>query len=130
MAFLTSFSPRACRSFASDSVCRGQARASAAPRFARPRGDKSRIAPRIELYAVRYRDLRIWKCIRARYVATCEEITQRYSEWEIARPKSENQGAAYQGAVAVSPRVHVTDKGLALELTSKGTKYYKELNIG
>ncbi len=40
-----------------------------------------------------------------------------------------DKGAAYQGAVAVSPGVwiyQVTDKGLALELTAKGTKYYKD----
>ena len=38
------------------------------------------------------------------------------------------QGAAYQGAASVSPGVwmyQLTDEGLALELTGKGTKYYK-----
>lgn len=43
------------------------------------------------------------------------------------------QGAAYQGAASVMPGVwmyQMTDEGLALELTGKGTKYYKndELN--
>lgn len=38
-------------------------------------------------------------------------------------------GLAYEGAVAVSPGVwlyQLTDKGLAAELTVKGTKYYKD----
>jgi lipid-binding SYLF domain-containing protein len=43
------------------------------------------------------------------------------------------QGSAYQGAASVMPGVWIyqmTDEGLALELTGKGTKYYKndELN--
>jgi len=56
------------------------------------------------------------------------------SGWEFggqatAAAKSADKGTAYQGAVAVSPGVwiyQVTDKGLALELTVKGTKYYKD----
>jgi len=56
------------------------------------------------------------------------------SGWEFggqatAAAKSADKGTAYQGAVAVSPGVwiyQVTDKGLALELTAKGTKYYKD----
>lgn len=56
------------------------------------------------------------------------------SGWEFggqatAAAKSGDKGSAYQGAVAVSPGVwiyQVTDKGLALELTAKGTKYYKD----
>ena len=56
------------------------------------------------------------------------------SGWEFggqatAAAKSADKGSAYQGAVAVSPGVwiyQVTDKGLALELTAKGTKYYKD----
>ena len=39
------------------------------------------------------------------------------------------KGDAYQGAISVSPGVWVyqlTDKGVALELTAKGTKYYKD----
>jgi lipid-binding SYLF domain-containing protein len=46
-----------------------------------------------------------------------------------AAAKTGGQGAAYQGAVAVGPGVwlyQLTDKGLALELTAKGTKYYKD----
>src|SRR5512132_2797808 len=56
------------------------------------------------------------------------------SGWEFggqatAAAKAGDKGSAYQGAVAVSPGVwihQVTDKGLALELTAKGTKYYKD----
>ena len=56
------------------------------------------------------------------------------SGWEFggqatAAAKAEDKGSAYQGAVAVSPGVwiyQVTEKGLALELTAKGTKYYKD----
>ena len=60
------------------------------------------------------------------------------SGWEFggqatAAATDGKKGGAYQGAVMVSPGVWVyqlTDKGLALELTGKGTKYYKndELN--
>ncbi len=56
------------------------------------------------------------------------------SGWEAgaqasAAAKSGNAGAAYQGAVSISPGVwlyQLTDQGLALELTVKGTKYYKD----
>ena len=59
------------------------------------------------------------------------------SGWEFggqatAAAKSADKGSAYQGAVAVSPGVwiyQVTDKGLALELTAKGTKYYKDSDL-
>ncbi|MBT9540157.1 YSC84-related protein [Thiobacillus sp.] len=40
-----------------------------------------------------------------------------------------DQGVSYQGAAAVSPGVwlyQLTDKGLAAEVTVKGTKYYKD----
>ena len=43
--------------------------------------------------------------------------------------KAGEKGAALQGALAVSPGVwlyQLTDTGLALELTAKGTKYYKD----
>lgn len=43
--------------------------------------------------------------------------------------KSGDAGAAYQGAISISPGVwlyQLTDQGLALELTVKGTKYYKD----
>lgn len=54
--------------------------------------------------------------------------------WEFggqatAAAKTGDAGGAYQGAVSVMPGVwmyQLTDKGLALELTGKGTKYYKD----
>jgi len=56
------------------------------------------------------------------------------SGWEgggqaSAGAKAGGKGDAYQGAISVSPGVWVyqlTDKGVALELTAKGTKYYKD----
>ena len=59
------------------------------------------------------------------------------SGWEFgaqatAAAKSEDKGSAYQGALSVAPGVwlyQVTDKGLALELTAKGTKYYKDTDL-
>jgi lipid-binding SYLF domain-containing protein len=59
------------------------------------------------------------------------------SGWEFggqatAAAKAGDKGAAYQGAVAVAPGVwlyQVTDTGLALELTAKGTKYYKDSDL-
>ena len=60
------------------------------------------------------------------------------SGWEFggqatAAATYDKQGVAYQGAMSVMPGVwlyQMTDEGLALELTGKGTKYYKndELN--
>jgi hypothetical protein len=41
-------------------------------------------------------------------------------------------GAALQGAVSVAPGVwmyQLTDKGLALDLTGKGTKEYKDSDV-
>jgi lipid-binding SYLF domain-containing protein len=59
------------------------------------------------------------------------------SGWEFggqatAAAKAGDKGSAYQGAVSVSPGVwiyQVTDKGLALELTAKGTKYYADSDL-
>jgi lipid-binding SYLF domain-containing protein len=56
------------------------------------------------------------------------------SGWEFggqstAAAKTGDGGGALQGAVSVSPGVwmyQMTDKGLALELTGKGTKYSKD----
>lgn len=56
------------------------------------------------------------------------------SGWEFggqttAAAKTGDGGGALQGAVSVSPGVwmyQLTDKGLALELTGKGTKYFKD----
>jgi hypothetical protein len=42
--------------------------------------------PRLELHPFRYRDPRTGKWIRARYVATREDIAKRYAEWEITGP--------------------------------------------
>ena len=56
------------------------------------------------------------------------------SGWELgaqatASAKSGNSGKSYQGAVPVSPGVwlyQVSGDSLAVELTAKGTKYYKD----
>jgi lipid-binding SYLF domain-containing protein len=56
------------------------------------------------------------------------------SGWELggqatASAKVGNTGAAYQGALSVSPGVwlyQLSGDSLALELTAKGTKYYKD----
>jgi lipid-binding SYLF domain-containing protein len=56
------------------------------------------------------------------------------SGWETggqatAGAKAGGKGDAYQGAISVSPGVWIyqlTDTGVALELTAKGTKYYKD----
>ncbi len=59
------------------------------------------------------------------------------SGWEVgaqatAAAKAGEKGSAFQGAVAVSPGVwlyQITSDGLALELTVKGTKYYKDSDL-
>ena len=59
------------------------------------------------------------------------------SGWEIgaqatASAKAGDKGASYQGAVAVSPGVwlyQVSGDSLAVELTAKGTKYYKDSDL-
>jgi lipid-binding SYLF domain-containing protein len=59
------------------------------------------------------------------------------SGWEFggqttAAAKTGDGGGSLQGAVSVSPGVwmyQMTDKGLALELTGKGTKYSKDDNL-
>ena len=59
------------------------------------------------------------------------------SGWEFggqttAGAQIAGEGAALAGAVSVSPGVwmyQLTDEGLALELTAKGTKYYKDGNL-
>jgi lipid-binding SYLF domain-containing protein len=56
------------------------------------------------------------------------------SGWETggqatAGAKAGGKGDAYQGAISVSPGVwlyQLTDTGVALEMTAKGTKYYKD----
>lgn len=59
------------------------------------------------------------------------------SGWEIgaqatAAAKTGAKGASYQGAVSVSPGVwlyQVSGDSLALELTAKGTRYYKDTDL-
>lgn len=59
------------------------------------------------------------------------------SGWELggqttAAAQASGQGAAFQGAMSISPGVwlyQLTDDGLALELTAKGTKYYKDSDL-
>jgi lipid-binding SYLF domain-containing protein len=59
------------------------------------------------------------------------------SGWELGGQtsvgaKAGETGVAFQGALAVSPGVwlyQLTDTGLALELTAKGTKYYKDSDL-
>jgi len=59
------------------------------------------------------------------------------SGWEFgaqatAAAKAGDKGASYQGAVAVGPGVwlyQLTGDGLAVELTAKGTKYYKDKDL-
>jgi lipid-binding SYLF domain-containing protein len=56
------------------------------------------------------------------------------SGWEFggqasAAAKTEEKGGSMEGAATVSPGIHMyqmTDKGLAAEITLKGTKYYKD----
>jgi lipid-binding SYLF domain-containing protein len=56
------------------------------------------------------------------------------SGWELggqvtAAATTGDLGGSFQGAMAIAPGVwlyQMTDKGLALELTAKGTKYYKD----
>ena len=59
------------------------------------------------------------------------------SGWAIggqasAAAKAGDRGGSYQGAVAIADGIwlyQLTDAGLALELTVKGTKYYKDNDL-
>jgi lipid-binding SYLF domain-containing protein len=59
------------------------------------------------------------------------------SGWELggqatASVKKGDQGSSYQGALSVAPGVwlyQMSGDGLALELTAKGTKYYKDTEL-
>jgi len=59
------------------------------------------------------------------------------SGWELggqasAAAQASGQGGALAGAMSISPGVwlyQLTDDGLALELTAKGTKYYKDESL-
>ena len=70
------------------------------------------------------------------FIFETKEALERFinSGWEFggqstAAAKTGDGGGSLQGAVSVSPGVwmyQLTDKGLALELTGKGTKYFKD----
>lgn len=76
------------------------------------------------------------KKFRTIFVFETRDALERFvnSGWEFggqttAAAKTGDRGGALQGAVSVSPGVwmyQLTDKGLALELTGKGTKYFKD----
>ena len=59
------------------------------------------------------------------------------SGWELggqtsAAAQASGQGASFAGAMSVAPGIwlyQLTDDGLALELTAKGTKYYKDSDL-
>ena len=70
------------------------------------------------------------------FVFQTKDAMERFinSGWEFggqstAAAKTGDGGGSLQGATSVSPDVwmyQLTDKGLALELTGKGTKYFKD----
>ena len=70
------------------------------------------------------------------FVFETKDALQRFinSGWEFggqttAAAKTGDGGGSLQGAASVSPGVwmyQLTDKGVALELTGKGTKYFKD----
>jgi len=76
------------------------------------------------------------KKFRLVWVFADEDALNKFinSGWETggqasAGAKAGAKGDAYQGAISVSPGVwlyQLTDSGVALELTAKGTKYYKD----
>ena len=76
------------------------------------------------------------KKFRVIWVFANEDSLNKFinSGWETggqatAGAKAGGKGDAYQGAIPVSPGVWIyqlTDTGVALELTAKGTKYYKD----
>jgi lipid-binding SYLF domain-containing protein len=59
------------------------------------------------------------------------------SGWELggqttAAAQVSGEGESFQGAMSVSPGIwlyQLTDDGLALELTAKGTKYYRDSDL-
>jgi hypothetical protein len=48
----------------------------------------------IEVFPFRYRDARTGKWVKARYMATPDEIAARYAEWEITGPGEERRPIA------------------------------------
>ena len=73
-----------------------------------------------------------------RQVWVFEDVTDlnhfTHSGWELsgqgtAAAKLKDEGGAFSGAISIKPGVwlyQMTEDGLALELTGKGTKYYKD----
>ena len=59
------------------------------------------------------------------------------SGWELggqgtAAAKLDDEGSSFQGAISVKPGIwlyQMTEDGLALELTGKGTKYYQDKDL-
>jgi lipid-binding SYLF domain-containing protein len=59
------------------------------------------------------------------------------SGWEFggqasAAAKIDDKGGAFAGAMSISPGIwlyQMTEEGIALELTGKGTKYYKDKDL-
>jgi len=76
------------------------------------------------------------KKYRLVWVFTTKEAFDNFvnSGWEFgaqatAQAQKDEKGGGMAGALAVGPGVYlyqITDTGLALELTAKGTKYYKD----
>jgi lipid-binding SYLF domain-containing protein len=76
------------------------------------------------------------KKFRVVWVFASEDLLNKFinSGWETggqatAGAKAGGKGDAYQGAIQVSQGVWIyqlTDTGVAVELTAKGTKYYKD----
>jgi lipid-binding SYLF domain-containing protein len=79
------------------------------------------------------------KKFRLVWVFATQEMFNQFvnSGWTLggqatAAAKAGAEGAAFAGAIPVSPGVWIyqlTDTGLALELTAKGTKYYKDKSL-
>ena len=76
------------------------------------------------------------KEFRLVWVFETQEALNRFinSGWELggqvtAAAQAGGQGGSFAGAMSIAPGVwlyQLTDAGLALELTAKGTKYYKD----
>ena len=73
------------------------------------------------------------------WVFETRDALRRFVEsgWELGAQtsvaaKAGDQGASFTGAMSISPGVwlyQLTETGLALELTAKGTKYYKDADL-
>jgi lipid-binding SYLF domain-containing protein len=79
------------------------------------------------------------KKFRLVWVFESQKLLNKFinSGWELggqtsAAAKAGGMGESFAGAMSVSPGVwlyQLTDEGLALELTAKGTKYYKDSDL-